>query len=160
MGATNKGTPRDCRSLHEGTNAINIIDSAFIRMNTDWSGYYKLKKKGGGGESKKVMLIKTVKTIQVEEELFFTEKSQQINAKAWWNENIPIFTITTVITDSAGTKNGCQTYWVKRFFGGKILTQWQGWSLMLIINLKRKRCFASLAEFWQKRQTEQIQCYY
>ena len=35
MGATNKGTPRDCRSLHEGTTAINIVDSAFIRMNTD-----------------------------------------------------------------------------------------------------------------------------
>ena len=42
----------------------------------------QVEKKRGGGESKKVMLIKTVKTIQVEEELFFTEKSQQINAKA------------------------------------------------------------------------------
>lgn len=35
MRATNKGTPKDCRSLHEGTTTVNILDRAFIRMNTD-----------------------------------------------------------------------------------------------------------------------------
>ena len=35
MRATNKGTPKDCRSLHEGTTTVNILDHAFIRMNTD-----------------------------------------------------------------------------------------------------------------------------
>lgn len=42
---TNENILKYCRNQHEGTTTGNILDSAFIRMNTNWNGYYTLKKK-------------------------------------------------------------------------------------------------------------------
>ena len=42
---TNENILKYCSSEHEGATAGRILDSAFIRVNTSWNGYYTLKKK-------------------------------------------------------------------------------------------------------------------
>lgn len=62
---------KDCQSQHEGTTTGNILDSAFTRMNTDWDGYYTLKKKihEVDIDNDKIFLESPI-----EEELLFTGK--------------------------------------------------------------------------------------